>query len=104
MFPILTKSSVMTCAHQGQVQVNASQSKVTVDGHPVLTQTVIPSISGCSLPPPAGGPCGTATFAVAATRVRASGVPVVLKNAVAPCTPTGTPLTVMLTQTRVMAV
>jgi hypothetical protein len=60
-------------------------------------------IAGCAMPPPplGNGPCVTAQFVTAATRVLASGQPVLLFDSQAICVPTGTPLLVLATQTRV---
>ena len=50
-------------------------------------------VAGCPFVPPGGnGPCVTAQWVVAATRVLAGGQPVVLHGQQAICAPTGTPL------------
>jgi hypothetical protein len=61
-------------------------------------------VAGCTLPPPpaANGPCVTAQFVSSATRVLAGGQPVLLMDSQAICAPTGTPVLVVVTQTRVM--
>jgi hypothetical protein len=46
-------------------------------------------------------PCVTAQWVVGATRVFAGGQPVLLQDSQAVCAPTGTPLTVVVTQVRV---
>ena len=46
-------------------------------------------------------PCVTAQWIVGATRILAGGVPVLLQTSQAICAPTGTPLNIILTQTRV---
>jgi hypothetical protein len=60
-------------------------------------------IAGCPLPPPpaANGPCVTAQFVTSATRVLATGQPVLLLDSQAVCVPTGTPLMPVVTQVRV---
>jgi hypothetical protein len=45
----------------------------------------------------------TAQWVVGATRVLAGGQPVLLQSSAAVCAPTGTPLNVVVTQTRVTA-
>jgi len=62
-------------------------------------------IAGCAFPPPpvANGPCVTAQWITAATRVTSNGQPLLLLDSQAICTPTGTPLVVAVTQTRVTA-
>lgn len=46
-------------------------------------------------------PCVTAQWVVAATRVRAGGVPVLLQDSQAICAPNGTPVNIVVTQVRV---
>jgi hypothetical protein len=60
-------------------------------------------VSGCLLPPPPGanGPCVTAQFVTAATRITSNGQPVLLFDSQAVCAPTGTPLLAVAAQTRV---
>lgn len=62
-------------------------------------------VTGCAMPPPpsGNGPCVTAQFVTAATRVLSSGQPLLLFDSQALCAPTGTPLTILATQTRVLA-
>jgi hypothetical protein len=74
---------------------------VRAAGQPVTTQPAPYTVAGCALPPTAGGPCVTATWVVAALRVRAGGQPVLLQDSVAVCVPTGTSLSVVVTQPRV---
>jgi hypothetical protein len=76
--------------------------RVLVSGQPVVTMASPYAIAGCAFPPVAGGPCVTAQFVLGATRVMATGVPILLQTGVAVCVPTGTPLIVGVTQTRVM--
>jgi hypothetical protein len=93
------------CAHGGQAQPTTSNPKVLVDGQPVATQASH-TITCCSMPPPpaGNGPCATAQWATAAQRVRAGGQPVLLQDSQATCAPTGTPLTIVNTQTRVRGI
>ena len=62
-------------------------------------------IAGCALPPPpvANGPCLTATYLAAATRVTSLGQPLVLLTSPSICAPSGTPLMGASSQTRVLA-
>jgi hypothetical protein len=58
-------------------------------------------VAGCPFVPPGGnGPCVTAQWVTAATKVLVGGVPAVLQDSQSVCTPTGTPLTVVVTQLR----
>jgi hypothetical protein len=93
--------ATVLCAHGGQAQPTAPSPRVRVSGQPVTTLGPPYTIAGCALPTNAGGPCVTANWVVAAVRVRAGGQPVLLQDSVAVCVPTGTPLTVVVTQPRV---
>jgi hypothetical protein len=91
------------CAHGGQAQPTVPSPRVMVSGQPVVTQPAPYAVAGCAFVPPTGnGPCVTAQWVVGATRVMASGQPVLVQSSQAICTPTGTPLVIAVTQTRVM--
>lgn len=100
---VLHVGATVLCTHAGQAQPMTSNPRVRVSGQPIVTQANTYTIAGCTLPPPptANGPCVTAQWVTAATRVRASGMPVLLQDSQAICTPTGTPLNILLTQFRV---
>jgi hypothetical protein len=89
------------CAHGGQAVPTTPDPRVTVMGQPIATIAAPYAVAGCTLPPNAGGPCVTAQWVVGATRVLAGGQPVVLQAGQAVCAPTGVPLLVLVTQTRV---
>jgi hypothetical protein len=91
------------CAHAGQAQPTAVEPRVLVSGQPVTTLAAPYVVAGCALPPPivANGPCLTAQFITSATRVTANGQPVLLLDSQSICVPTGTPLLIVETQTRV---
>ena len=76
-----------------------------MSGQPTVTLTAPYLVAGCALPPPpaANGPCLTAQFVTAATRVTSNGQPLLLFDSQAICAPTGTPLLITVTQTRVTA-
>ena len=99
---LLHVGASVICAHGGQAQPTVPNPRVMVSSQPIVTQSTTYTVAGCSFVPPAGnGPCVTAQFVVAATRVMAGGVPVLLQDSQAICAPTGTPLTVLVTQVRV---
>jgi len=102
---LLHMGATVLCAHAGQAQPTATDPRVKVGGQPIVTQTGAFSVSGCALPPPpaANGPCVTAQWVSAALRVKASGQPVLLQDSQSVCTPTGTPLSIAVTQVRVKA-
>lgn len=100
---LLHEGATVLCAHTGEARPLVTTPNVRVGGQPAVVQSAIYAVSRCTLPSSAGGPCATAQWLSAATRVRAGGVPVLLEDSQAICAPTGTPLTVVSTQTRVRA-
>jgi hypothetical protein len=93
------------CSHGGQAQPTVPNPRVTVSGQPTVTITAPYMVAGCTLPTPptANGPCVTAQWVSGALRVTSNGQPLVLLDSQAICAPTGTPLLVVMTQTRVTA-
>lgn len=103
---LLHLGATVTCAHGGQAQPTAVQPRVLVSGQPVTALAAPYVVAGCAFPPPpaANGPCVTAQFVNGATRVFADGLPLLLLDSQAICAPTGTPLIVAVTQTRVTGI
>ena len=102
---MLHAGAQVLCAHAGQATPMVVNPRVTVGGQPITTLSSTYAVAGCTLPPPpnGNGPCVTAQWIVGATRVLADGQPVLLLDSQAICAPTGTPLMVVATQTRVTA-
>ncbi|MBZ0303132.1 MAG: DUF4280 domain-containing protein [Anaerolineae bacterium] len=101
---ILHMGATVMCMHGGQAQPTAPNPRVKVGGQMVVTQSAPYTVAGCPFVPPSGnGPCVTAQWIVAATRVKVGGVPVLLQDSQAICTPTGTGLNILVTQVRVKA-
>jgi hypothetical protein len=100
---LVQQSAVVQCAHGGSAKPTVASPRVKLGGQPVVTQPKPWTITGCSQPPPnaGNGPCATASFTSASTRIRVMGEPVLLQESQATCTPTGTPLIITSTQTRV---
>lgn len=100
---LLHMGATVLCAHAGQAQPTAPNPRVKVGGQPVVTLPTLYTIAGCTMPPPTAGngPCVTAQFMMGAIRVRVGGQPVLLQDSQAICTPTGTPLNIVVTQVRV---
>lgn len=94
------------CLHLGQAQPLAPNPRVTVGGQPTVTIISPFVITGCALlpPPAANGPCLTAQFVTAATRITSNGQPILLQDSQAICAPTGTRLFPFVTQTRVTGI
>jgi uncharacterized Zn-binding protein involved in type VI secretion len=98
---ILHQGATVLCAHAGQAQPIVTNPRVKVNGLPVVTQASSYTVAGCGLTGTPTPPCVTAQWVRGATRVRVGGMPVLLQDSQAICTPTGTPLNILVTQTRV---
>jgi hypothetical protein len=93
------------CAHAGQAQPTVPNPRVTVSGQPTILLSTPYVVAGCAFPPPtvANGPCVTAQWLIGTTRVTSNGQPLVVQSSQAICAPTGTPLLIIMTQTRASA-
>lgn len=102
---ILHMGAPVMCLHAGQAQPAATDQRVKVSGQFIVTQSNTYTVAGCTMPPPnaGNGPCVSAQWVSAATRVKAGGVPVLTRDSQAVCTPTGTGLNIINTQMRVKA-
>lgn len=100
---LVTGGATVLCAHAGQALPTVRSPRVSMSRRPAVTIASPWTISGCPLPPSAGGPCVTATWTSGTTRVRSQGQPLVLQGGCATCVPTGVPLSVVCTQVRVTA-
>ena len=91
------------CSHGGQAQPTVPNPRVLVSGQPTVLMTAPYVVAGCALPPPPGanGPCVAAQWLSGTTRVFSNGQPLVVQSSQAICAPTGTPLMILVTQTRV---
>lgn len=98
---LLHAGATILCMHGGQAQPLVVNPRVKVSGQPIVTQTSPYAIAGCPLSPPVSPPCVSAQWVMGATRVKANGMPVILQDSQAICTPTGTGLNIVATQTRV---
>ena len=93
------------CAHAGQATPTVPNPRVTVSGQPTVLMSAPYVIAGCTLPPPpaANGPCVTAQWLTGTARVMSNGQPLLVQSSQGICAPTGTPLLIVFTQTRVSA-
>jgi hypothetical protein len=100
---LLHVGATVLCAHGGQAQPTVPNPRGTVLGQPTVTMAAPYVVAGCAFPPPPGGngPCVTAQWITAATRVTSNAQPLLLLDSQAICAPTGTPLVITVTQTRV---
>jgi hypothetical protein len=101
--PILHLGATVLCSHGGQAVPSMPNPRVLASGKPIATMIPPYLVAGCAFVPPAGnGPCVTAQWVMAATRVLAGGQPAVLLDSISICAPTGTPLLPVMAQTRVI--
>jgi hypothetical protein len=100
---LLHAGASVICAHLGPAQPTTPNPRVSVMGMPSVTMSAPYAITGCTAPALSGGtlpPCVTASWISAATRLSSNGQPLLLFDSQAVCTPNGTPVTVLSTQTR----
>src|SRR5262245_1669695 len=100
---LLHVGATVKCSHVGTATPSEPNPRVAVSGQPTVKLGPPWTVAGCALPSNAGGPCATAMFVSAATRVTSGGQPLLLFDSRANCAPPGTPLIVVNTQTRVTA-
>lgn len=102
---LLHVGAQVLCSHAGQATPTVPNPRVTMNGQPTVLMTPPYVVAGCTLPPPptANGPCVTAQWVSGTTRVTSNGQPLLVQSSQAICAPTGTPLLIVATQTRVSA-
>lgn len=102
---LLHAGAQVLCSHSGQATPTAPNPRVTVSGQPTVLMSAPYVVTGCTLPPPtaANGPCVTAQWLSGTTRVLSNGQPLLVQSSQSICAPTGTPLLIIATQTRVSA-
>jgi hypothetical protein len=100
---LLHLGATVLCSHGGQALPTVVNPRVLVSGQPTVTLAAPYVVAGCAMPPPPGGngPCVTAQFVSSAVRLTSHGQPLLLLDSQAICAPTGTPLIIVATQTRV---
>jgi hypothetical protein len=102
---LLHVGAQVLCSHAGQAQPVVPNPRVMVSSQPTTQQPNPWVVAGCPFNVSgAPVPCVTAQFVTAATRVTSNGQPLLLLDSQAICAPTGTPLLIVLTQTRVTAI
>ncbi|HTF06951.1 MAG TPA: hypothetical protein VK659_02125 [Asanoa sp.] len=100
---VVQQGATVLCAHGGQAQPTTPAPRVKLSGQAAIALPPPWTVGGCPLPPQAGGPCATATWAAGTVRVKSMGQPLVIQDGTAQCVPTGVPLNVVNTQVRVKA-
>ena len=99
---LLHQGATVFCLHAGQVQATAPNPRVKLSGQSSVKQPDPWSVAAC--PFTTGGnpqPCITAQWTTAATRIKSGGQPLLLRDSQAVCTPNGTGVNIVTTQTRV---
>jgi len=93
------------CAHGGQATPTVPNPRVTLGGAPSVLVSSPYVIAGCALPPPpaANGPCVSGQWLTGTTRVLSNGQPLLVQSSTSICAPSGTPMMVVASQTRVTA-
>jgi hypothetical protein len=100
---------VAQCPHGGVLNIVAASPRVTVSGMPAAVLTDQGLVAGCvfTVPPSKPQPCVTTKWIAGATRVTASGVPLLINPCVAICQSAeqipGGPPVITSSQTRVIA-
>jgi len=103
--PLLHLGATVLCSHGGQAQPTSPNPRVTVSGQPIVTQPAPYVIAGCPFNVSGSPvPCITGQWVTAATRILSNGMPVLLMDSQAICTPNGTPLMILSTQVRVTGI
>ena len=99
---LLHVGATVMCMHGGHAEPAEPDARVLVDGQPIVTQPKLYRVTGCPFNVGGGpSPCVTAQWLSASKRLVAGRQPVLLHTSEAKCTPNGTSLKAMLTQTRV---
>ncbi len=103
--PLLHAGATVLCAHAGQAQPSSPNPRVLVSGQPIVLQPMPYVIAGCPFNVSGSPvPCVTATWITGATRILSNGMPVLLMDSQAICSPNGTPLIIVVTQPRVIGI
>ncbi|KXU84614.1 hypothetical protein CR51_41430 [Caballeronia megalochromosomata] len=101
--PILHVGATVMCAHGGQATPTAPVGRVMVSGQMVATIAAPYAVAGCGLTGAPSGPCATGQWVVGATRVFALGQALAIQSGVSVCAPTGSPMSPVAAQARVLA-
>jgi hypothetical protein len=102
---LLHVGATVICAHPpGQAVPVVANPRVKVSSQSTVVQSSGYTVAGCALTGTPSPPCATALWMTGAVRVSSGRMPLLLQDSRATCAPTGTPLTVAVTQTRVRAI
>lgn len=104
---LLHVGAQVLCIHAGQATPTVPNPRVTVSGQPTVLVTAPYVVAGCTFPAMTAGvqpPCVTAQWTTGSIRVTSNGQPLLVQSSQAICAPTGTPVIIVATQTRVSAI
>jgi hypothetical protein len=84
----LTTASTIQCPHLGVGLVLPKNTKVSIDGNPLLLETDVHLVLGCTftLPGPKPSPCIKIEWSAGASKVKINGVKVLTETSVGKCT------------------
>ncbi|MDI1298076.1 hypothetical protein [Methylotenera sp.] len=102
---LVNAGAQVLCSHAGVATPTALNPRVLVSGQNTILITTPYAVAGCALSsPPANSPCVTAQWLAGSQRVTSNGQPLVVQGGLSICAPTGMPLIIAATQTRVSAI
>ena len=101
---LVQQGATVMCMHGGQAMAMVPNPAIVLNGMPSCLISDPWTVAGCPGIPPTIPPCVTAQWIVGTTRVTSNGQPLVIQSGQAICTPPGTPLLPLVTQTRVTAI
>jgi hypothetical protein len=83
---LLTTGSTVTCMHGGPARAVASNSKVKAGGMPVLVESDVHTVTGCSFTVGSRySPCVRITWSAGSQQVSIVGTPVLIQSSVGKC-------------------
>ena len=100
---LIQQGATVICPHGGQATPTVKNPRVTLKGQPSLLMVDPWTVLGCP-GVPGVPPCSEAPWVTGTTRVTSLKQPLVVQAGEAVCTPNGSPLLPIATQTRVTAI
>jgi hypothetical protein len=101
---LLHVGATVQCSHAGTAQPTIPNPRVLVSAQPTVMMTTPYLVAGCALTGTPNPPCVTAQWVTGTTRIFSNGQPLLVQSSQAICAPTGTPLLILVTQTRVSGI
>lgn len=83
---VLTSTSTIQCPHGGAATVSPSQTAVKADGAPVLTESDVHTVAGCSFNVSGSpNPCVSIAWSAGAQKVSVNGSPALTRSSIGQC-------------------